>query len=98
PPHVIPLSAVIITLDEERNLPGALASVSFCEEVLVMDWGSTDRTRELAEAAGGNRALAAARHDWVLALDADERVTPALRAEILAERAAGFRHAGYRMP
>jgi glycosyltransferase involved in cell wall biosynthesis len=110
---VIPLSAVIITLDEERNLPGALASVAFCDEILVMDWGSSDRTREIAEGvgarvvrggpwpgfvAGRNAALDAARHDWVLALDADERITPALRDEILAERAAGFRHAGYRVP
>jgi glycosyltransferase involved in cell wall biosynthesis len=110
---VVPLSAVIITLDEEHNLPGALESVAFCDEILLVDWGSTDRTRDIAEArgarvlrggpwpgfvAGRNTALDAARHDWVLALDADERVTPALRDEILAERAAGFRHAGYRVP
>lgn len=110
---VIPLSAVIVTLDEEQNLPGALESVGFCDDVLVVDWGSTDRTREIAEKAGArvvlggpwpgfvagrNAALDAARHDWVLALDADERITPALRDEILAERAAGFHHAGYRVP
>jgi glycosyltransferase involved in cell wall biosynthesis len=110
---VIPLSAVIITLDEEHNLAGALESVGFCDDVLVVDWGSTDRTREIAEKAGArvvvggpwpgfvagrNAALDAARHDWVLALDADERITPALRDEIQAERAAGFRHAGYRVP
>ena len=110
---MVPLSAVIITLDEEQNLPGALESVAFCDEVLVVDWGSTDRTREIAAAAGArvvaggpwpgfvagrNTALDAASHDWVLALDADERVTPALRDEILALRAAGFRHAGYRVP
>ncbi|HVR72102.1 MAG TPA: glycosyltransferase family 2 protein [Vicinamibacteria bacterium] len=110
---MLPLSAVIITLDEEQNLPGALASVAFCDEVLVVDWGSSDRTRDIAEAtgarvvrggpwpgfvAGRNTALDIARHDWVLALDADERVTAALREEILAERAAGFRHAGYRVP
>ena len=100
---VVPLSAVIITLDEEQNLPGALESVRFCDDVLVVDWGSTDRTREIAEEAGArvvhggtwpgfvagrNAALDAARHDWVLALDADERITPALRDEIQAERAA----------
>ena len=110
---MLPLSAVIITLDEEQNLPGALESVAFCDEVLVVDWGSSDRTRDIAEAAGArvvrggpwpgfvagrNTALDTARHDWVLALDADERVTPALREEILAARAAGFRHAGYRVP
>ncbi|HUG53745.1 MAG TPA: glycosyltransferase family 2 protein [Vicinamibacteria bacterium] len=108
-----PLSAVIITLDEERNLPGALASVAFCDEVVVLDGGSRDRTREVAAAAGArvekgepwpgfveqrNRAVAAARHDWVLAIDADERVTAELRAEIQAEAARGFAHCGYRIP
>ena len=47
-----PLSAVLIARDEERNLPGALESVRFCDEVVVMDAGSTDRTREVAAAAG----------------------------------------------
>ena len=108
-----PLSAVIITCDEERRLPRALASVAFCDEVVVLDGGSTDRTRELAAAAGArvessapwpgfveqrNRAVAAARHDWVLAIDADERVTDELREEIRAEAARGFAHAGYRIP
>ena len=110
---VPPLSAVLITCDEERNLPDALASVAFCDDVVVLDGGSRDRTRELAAAAGArvqtsepwpgfveqrNRAVAAARHDWVLAIDADERVTPELRDEIRAEAAKGFAHAGYRIP
>jgi glycosyltransferase involved in cell wall biosynthesis len=107
------LSAVIIAKDEEERLPDALASVAFCDEVVVVDGGSSDRTRELAEAAGArvvvntpwpgyvaqrNHASDCARHDWVLAVDADERVTPALRAEIQALRARGFAHAGYRIP
>lgn len=111
--RVTPISAVLITLDEERRLPGALESVAFCDEVVVLDGGSSDGTRALAEAAGArvvvNRpwpgwvvqrrlAVEAARHDWVLALDADERVTPALRAEIEALRARGLSGAGYRMP
>ena len=110
---VPPLSAVLITCDEERNLPRALESVKFCDEVVVLDGGSRDRTRDLAAAAGArvetsapwpgfveqrNRAVAAARHDWVLAIDADERVTPELRDEIRAEGARGFAHAGYRIP
>jgi glycosyltransferase involved in cell wall biosynthesis len=109
---VTPISAVLITLNEESRLAAALESVRFCDEVLVLDAGSTDRTREVAAAAGArvvvrswdgfvgqrNHALEAARHDWVLAVDADERVTPALRAEIEALRAAGFAHAGYRIP
>jgi len=110
---VTPLSAVLITCDEERNLPRALASVAFCDEVVVLDGGSHDRTRDLAAAAGArvetsipwpgfveqrNRAVAAASHDWVLAIDADERVTDDLRDEIVAEAARGFAHAGYRIP
>jgi glycosyltransferase involved in cell wall biosynthesis len=108
-----PLSAVIITQDEERDLPAALDSVRFCDEVLVVDSGSADRTRELAQAAGArvvihtpwpgfrdqrNYAVLAATHDWVLALDADERVTPALRDEICRLRDRGFGMAGYRIP
>jgi glycosyltransferase involved in cell wall biosynthesis len=108
-----PLSAVLIVLNEERHLEGALASVAFCDEIVVLDGGSRDRTLEIARAAGArvvdgapwpgfveqrNRVLGEARHDWVLALDADERVTPALRDEILQERAGGFRYDGYRIP
>ena len=108
-----PLSAVLIVKDEEAKLGPALRSVAFCDEVLVVDAGSRDRTRELAEAAGArvivhepwpgfvaqrNFSLEQARHDWVLALDADERVTPELREEIEALRRDGLLHAGYRIP
>jgi glycosyltransferase involved in cell wall biosynthesis len=108
-----PLSAVFITKDEEANLPAALASVSFCDDVVVMDAGSSDRTQEIAATNGARvvlnvpwpgfvvqrtRAVEAARHDWILALDADERVTPELRQEIEDLRVRGFAHAGYRIP
>lgn len=108
-----PVSAVLIAQNEERKLGDALASVDFCDELLVVDSGSADRTREVAERAGArvlvnspwpgfaaqrDFATARAKHDWILALDADERVGPALRAEIEALRARGFEHAGYRMP
>jgi glycosyltransferase involved in cell wall biosynthesis len=108
-----PLSAVLIVLNEERHLAGALQSVAFCDEVVVLDGGSTDRTLEIARTAGArvvdgapwpgfveqrNRVLDAAGHDWVLALDADERVTAGLREEIEGLRAAGFQHDGYRIP
>ncbi|HEV8255273.1 MAG TPA: glycosyltransferase family 2 protein [Vicinamibacteria bacterium] len=108
-----PLSAVVIALDEEAQIGAALETVRFCDETLVVDAGSSDRTREIATAAGArvlvnapwpgfvaqrNFATEQARHDWVLALDADERVTPALRDEIQALRAGGFAHAGYRIP
>ena len=107
-----PISAVLITLNEESRLAAALESVRFCDEVLVLDAHSTDRTREIAAAAGARvevrawdgftaqrtHAVGIARHDWVLAVDADERVTPALRAEIEAMRTVGFAHVGYRIP
>jgi glycosyltransferase involved in cell wall biosynthesis len=109
---VTKISAVLITLNEERRVAAALESVRFCDEVLVLDAGSTDRTREVASGFGArvetrawegftaqrNHAVAAAHHDWVLAVDADERVTPPLAAEIEALRASGFAHAGYRIP
>jgi (heptosyl)LPS beta-1,4-glucosyltransferase len=110
---VTPVSAVLIAQDEERNLPAALDSVAFCDERLVVDGGSRDRTREIAEAAGARvvlnapwpgfaaqRKLAVQRagNDWVLCLDADERVTERLRLEIEALRDSGFGHAGYRIP
>ncbi len=108
-----PVSAVLIAQNEERKLGDALASVSFCDETLVVDSGSADRTREVAERAGARLlvnspwpgfvaqrafATARARHDWILALDADERISPGLRAEIEALRAGDFGRAAYRMP
>ncbi len=90
--------ACIIARDEERRLPAALASVAFCDEVVVVDSGSRDRTAELARAAGArvverpwrgfgaqrNIAIDSTGADWILEIDADERVTPRLRAEIEA--------------
>ena len=89
-----PLSVTIITLNEERNLPGALASVSgIADEVIVVDSGSTDGTRDIAQASGArfitrewtdysqqkNYAAEQATHDWILSLDADERLSAELR-------------------
>src|SRR5262245_51086755 len=106
-------SAVLIAQNEEDNIQAALQSVAFCEERVVVDSGSTDRTREVAEAAGArvilnapwpgfvaqrNFAVERASHDWILALDADERVTPALRAEIGSLREKGLACAAYRVP
>ncbi len=93
-----PISIVILAKNENDRLAPALESVAFADEVVVADTGSTDGTQELARLAGArvvpigwegfvasrNRALAEARHDWVFVLDADERVTEALRREILA--------------
>jgi glycosyltransferase involved in cell wall biosynthesis len=93
-----PVSVLIPTLNEEANLPACLASVQFADEVFVLDSFSTDRTLEVARAHGAcvvqhafesysrqkNWALDKLpfRHPWVLIVDADERVTPELRAEI----------------
>jgi glycosyltransferase involved in cell wall biosynthesis len=93
-----PVSVCIITKDEEANLPDCLASAAWADEIVVLDSGSTDRTREIAAAARArvevhpfdghieqkNRALALARHDWVLCLDADERLSPELAASVQA--------------
>ena len=106
-----PLSACIITLDEADRIDACLDSLAFCDEIVVVDSGSSDDTRKRAAVKGarvlerafdGYRAqkdfaVQSAAHDWVLCLDADERVTPALRASIEAARDAGFADAaGYR--
>lgn len=104
------IAACIITLDEADRIDDCLASLAFCDEIVVVDSGSTDGTPERAAARGarvltrafdGYRsqkefAVRAARCDWVLCLDADERVTAALRAAIEAERERGLPAAGYR--
>jgi glycosyltransferase involved in cell wall biosynthesis len=107
------LSACIITYDEADRIEACVRSVAFCDEVIVVDSHSADRTRELAAALGarvierdwsGYRsqkafAVASARYDWVLCLDADERVSEELRAEIERLRAGGFAgHSGWSVP
>lgn len=105
------VSAVVITRNEERNLPGCLESLRWVQEVVVLDSGSTDATRDVAERSGArvatrpfddfasqkNAAVALATKDWVFVVDADERVPPALADEI-RRRIAGGEAAGYRVP
>lgn len=93
-----PLSVVLITLNAAAQLEPCLQSVAFADEIVVVDSGSNDTTTELAERYGARVvqqdwlgfgrqkqfAVAQARHKWVLCLDADERVTLALRAAIEA--------------
>lgn len=109
---VLPLTVVIIACNEADRIGPALASVGFAAEVVVVDSGSDDGTPDLARAAGArvvhtdwpghvaqkNRALTLARHDWVLSLDADERVSPPLAAELAALWATGPQAAGYSVP
>ena len=106
-----PLSVVIITKNAANQLAACLESVSFADEIVVVDSDSNDGTAELAARRGARViqkkwlgfgrqkqfAVEAARHDWVLCLDADERVSEPLRASIRSVLAAPATQA-YAMP
>lgn len=106
------LSVALIAYNEAANLPDCLASVAWADEIVVVDNGSRDGTPALARERGArvietpdwpgfgrqkNRALDACRGEWILALDADERVSAELRAQIERVLAAPT-HAVYEMP
>ncbi|MGI4829700.1 MAG: glycosyltransferase family 2 protein [Janthinobacterium lividum] len=107
------ISVLILTRNEEQDLPGCLDSVAWCDDVHVFDSESTDRTTEIATARGAavtsrpfdgyarqrNAAMRLPfRHPWVLVLDADERPTPELSSEMqTAVRSAPDTVAGFRM-
>ncbi len=110
------LSAIVITKNEEDRIEACLQSVSgLADEIIVLDSGSNDKTVEIAQkltdkvfitdwpgyGAQKQRALEKASSDWVLSIDADERVTPELRGEIeqiLAQAAEALDVHGYRIP
>ena len=106
------LTVTIITYNEAANIEAALQSVAWADEVLVVDSHSTDDTVSRARTvtdrvlvrdwpgyiAQKNFAAAEARHDWILSLDADERVSPELAAQIRDVLAREPEHAGYRIP
>ena len=107
----VPVTATIITFNEAADIRSALESLSWADEIVVVDSQSTDGTPDIARQftdkvvvrpwpgyiAQKNFAAGEARHDWIFSLDADERVTPALSGEI-----AGVlrepRASGYRVP
>ncbi|MBK8467211.1 MAG: glycosyltransferase family 2 protein [Chloracidobacterium sp.] len=108
------ISAVIIAGNEESKIADAISSVNWVDEVLVVDSESTDNTRAIAEGMGANVitrpwpgfsaqkqfGIEAASFDWILSLDADERISPELRDEILNLRNVpmSLRADGYKMP
>jgi glycosyltransferase involved in cell wall biosynthesis len=105
------LAVVIVAKNEAARIADCIASAAFADEVLVLDSGSTDRTAAIAEAAGARvvvtdwpgygpqvaRGFSLAHSDWVLSLDADERIPAKLQAEIAAAIQRGT-HDGYRIP
>jgi glycosyltransferase involved in cell wall biosynthesis len=107
------LSAIVIAKNEARNIEACLDSLAFCDQRIVVDGGSDDGTASLAEGKGAsvtvakewrgfghqkNFALSLATGDWVLSVDADERVTPELAAEIKSTLNGSPAQSGFRVP
>jgi glycosyltransferase involved in cell wall biosynthesis len=107
------LSLIVISKNEEAAIARCLRSANFADEIVVVDHASTDKTAEIARALGArvsatpdwpgfgpqkNRALGQATGDWVLSLDADEWIEPALADEILAAIARADAADGYEIP
>jgi glycosyltransferase involved in cell wall biosynthesis len=105
------ITAALITLNEERNLPFLLPALSWADEIVVVDGGSVEGTAQLARSHGckvlvhpfdnyacqRNRAIDLARGDWIFSIDADERPTRALVDEI-RHRASTRRYDAFRIP
>lgn len=106
------ISATIITRDEERNIARAIESLRCCDEIVVVDSGSSDLTLEIAKKLGArvvetiwrgyasqkNFAAEAASHDWILSIDADEALSESLEADIWLLKKNGTHFAAYTMP
>jgi glycosyltransferase involved in cell wall biosynthesis len=106
------ISATIIAFNEQRNVPRVIESLRCCDEILVLDSGSNDRTVEIATKLGArvveaswhgyaaqkNIATELATHDWILSLDADESLSEALEAEIWHIKKNGPKFDAYTMP
>lgn len=108
-----PISGCVISYQEADRIADCIRSLSFCDEVVVVDSGSTDGTQDIARELGARVILNApfpghrqqkqytieqAKHDWVFCLDADERATEPLKARILELQRDGFAADGYEMP
>lgn len=105
------LSIIIAAKNEAHNIGDCVRSAAFADEVIVLDSGSSDATAQVAAQAGAqvvstdwpgygpqqSRGISLARSDWVLSLDADERISPELQAEILQAINAPVAD-GYRLP
>jgi glycosyltransferase involved in cell wall biosynthesis len=106
------ISATVVTLNEERNITRAIESLRCADEILIVDSGSMDQTREIAirlgarvieerwrgYAAQKNFAAACAENDWILSLDADEALSPELSSEILLLKQTMPQFDGYSFP
>jgi glycosyltransferase involved in cell wall biosynthesis len=108
----VKVTATVITLNEASNIAAALESLTWVDEMIVVDAGSTDATVAIARRYGArvetrawdgysaqkNYAASIASNDWILSIDADERVPADLAAEIRALLDAGSARGGYRIP
>ncbi len=108
----VPVSVVVITKNEEGRIRECLESVKWADEIVVLDDNSSDRTREVVkeftdkiyqkemtnEGAHRNYAYSLASNEWVLSLDADERITPELKEEIITTLAKGTDCNGFGIP
>ncbi len=108
----VPLSVVLITLNEEKNIERALKSVSWANEVVIYDSGSTDQTVSIAQKMGAKvvsgpwlgfgptkkAATQLASHDWILSIDADEEVSVELAFEIQNRLVKLDAQTAYRLP
>ncbi len=108
----LPISLVIVTLNEEKNIGRCLKSAPWADEILVLDSGSQDRTTEIAQNLGArvfsepwrgygpqkHRAAELAKNDWVFAIDADEEISADLSAEIVKKFSQLNSSTAYRIP
>ena len=108
----LPVSLVIITLNEEKNIERCIRSVPFAAEIVVLDSGSQDKTIDIARRLGARvfveswrgfskqktRATAIATQDWVLSLDADEALSPEAQDEMVALFSASMTADAYALP